>query len=308
MHISYHPIYGHSLHPSARFPRERYWRVRQEWTDRGFDKLALPIAPRQATIEELRLIHTEDWVHRFVNRALSSAEIRRIGFRPWTDDFVERTLTITGGTLAALESIQAGARIACNMAGGTHHAFADRGEGYCVFNDLAIAGRLAQKRQLAERVLVVDLDVHHGNGTADIFANDPDVFTYSVHGERNYPFRKPPSDLDIGLPDNASDADLLRALDRTLPGVFATFNPDLVLFQAGVDGLAEDRLGRTAFTRQGLRERNRFVLDLCASWRIPVLITMGGGYSSPITHSVNAHCDVFEIALFMVEPLSPAPS
>jgi acetoin utilization deacetylase AcuC-like enzyme len=297
MHIYYHPIYGHSIHADARFPRERYWRVREEWTSRGLDSVATPRAPSPAAVEDLLLVHTRDWVDRFVEGRLTEAEIRRIGFRPWTDDFVERTLTIMGGTLEALDALNAGHRIAANMAGGTHHAFADRGEGYCVFNDLAVAARVAQRRHQAQRVLIVDLDVHQGNGTADIFADEPDVFTYSVHGERNYPFRKPPSDLDIGLPDNASDADVLRVLDQTLPGVFSTFNPDIVFYQAGVDGLKEDRLGRTAFTRAGLRARNDFVFDLCASWRVPLLITMGGGYSTPIEHAVEAHCDVFEMAL-----------
>jgi acetoin utilization deacetylase AcuC-like enzyme len=295
--VFYHPIYGTSLHPEARFPRERYWMVQDEWTRRGHMVQHPPSLSPRADADDLLLVHTADWVGRFLAGQLTESEIRRIGFRPWTEFFVERTLTITGGTIAAMHLIGGGAAVAGNMAGGTHHAFAGHGEGYCVFNDLAIAARIARRDYGFQRILILDLDVHQGNGTADIFAHDPDTFTLSVHGARNYPFRKPPGDLDVELPDQLGDDAFMTALHQHLPGVFRQFHPELVLYQAGVDGLATDRLGRLALTRAGLRRRNELVMDLCTSWQTPVLVTMGGGYSIPIEESVAAHCDVFEQAL-----------
>lgn len=294
--VYYSPLYGHGLHPEVRFPRERYWLVYEELLRRCGDIDLQIKEPRCATRDELLLAHTSAWVDSFLEGQVSDAAVRRIGFRPWLPEFVERTLRITGGTLEALACLGAGARVAGNLAGGTHHAFAGHGEGFCVFNDLAIAARIAQREYGWHRVLILDLDVHQGNGTASIFSGDRDVFTFSMHAGLNYPFRKERSTFDVDLPDQMEDAAYVAAVSHHLPGIFAVHHPDLVIFQAGVDGLKTDRLGRLALTREGMKQRNSLVLDLCESWQVPLLITMGGGYGVPIETSVQAHADVYEAA------------
>jgi acetoin utilization deacetylase AcuC-like enzyme len=293
----YHDLYGRSLHPEARFPRERYWMVREAWDGRGLSRRAQLQTPEPATAAALLLAHDDDWVRRFLEGGLTDAEVRRIGFRPWTPFFVERTLTIMGGTLGALQALHAGAPVAGNLAGGTHHAFRAHGEGYCVFNDLALAARMAQANFGWRRVLILDLDVHQGNGTAALFAHDPDVYTVSVHGARNYPFRKQVSDHDVELPDGATDADLMRVLDRHLETWLLQSRPDVVFYQAGVDSLQGDRLGRLAHTRDGLQARNRRVYEAVQQWGCPLLVTMGGGYGVDIRTSVEAHVDVYQQAI-----------
>lgn len=292
--LSYHTLYGHAIHPDARFPRSRYWLVHEEIRRRGLDRRADVLESPAATRDELLLVHDAGYVDAFLAGELDARMIRRIGFRPWKPEFVPRTLAITGGTLAAIRRIGSGARFSANLAGGTHHAFVDRGEGYCVFNDLAIAVRVAQTEMGVERVLIIDLDVHQGNGTAAIFEADDNVFTYSMHGRRNYPFYKERSDFDLELEDDASDADVMAAIERTLPGIFLQHHPQLVIYQAGVDALREDALGRLAMTREGLAARNRRVFDLIDAYDVPALVTMGGGYADPIDASVQCHADVFE--------------
>jgi acetoin utilization deacetylase AcuC-like enzyme len=295
LQLFYSPLYTGAIDDEARFPKTRYREVRGELDARGLDDRIEVRRPRPARFDEITLAHDPDYVRAFLDGTLDDDMVRRIGFRPWTEDFVDRTLEITGGTIEALEAILDGAPCAGNLAGGTHHAFSGRGGGYCVFNDLAIAARLALEAGIG-KVLVLDLDVHQGDGTAAIFADEPRVFTYSQHCERNYPFRKQSSDRDVALPEGCDDEAYLAALERELPRVFSDVRPDLVFLQAGVDPLAEDRLGRMEMTREGLRLRNRLVFDYVSYWDLPLLLTMGGGYAEPIERSAEAHADLFEEA------------
>jgi acetoin utilization deacetylase AcuC-like enzyme len=299
LQLSYHPLYTEAIHPDARFPRERYQLVHARLVDelvRAPRPLATIIEAPLATLDELRTAHDEDYIRAFIDGSLDERAQRRIGFRPWTPSFVERTLRIAGGSIAALDAIGRGALAAGNLAGGTHHAFHAHGEGYCVFNDLAICAKLATARYDIERTLVLDLDVHHGNGTAALLADQPRHFTLSIHGERNYPYKKPPSDLDVALPDGADDDAMLDALRWHLGRVMFEHQPQLILYQAGVDALGSDTLGRLAMTHAGLAARDQLVFDTAHAWGVPILVFMGGGYAAPITDSVEAHVHVFRCA------------
>ncbi len=289
MNLYYDPIYTEGIHPSARFPRDRYRRL----AERLQNKPGIQIQqPRLATREEILSAHQPAYVDHFLNGTLSPDAIRRIGLRPWTHAIIERTLRITGGSLQALEDALREGGIAGNMAGGTHHAYHDCGSGYCIFNDLAICALTALQAPNVKRVLILDLDVHQGDGTASILKNHTNVFTCSIHAESNFPFRKEQSDLDVHLDDNIGDTDYLNCLDRTL----AKIQPerfDLILYQAGVDPLKEDALGKLALSHEGLRQRNQRVFDLHKAHRIPLVIFMGGGYASPIQATVEAFEDLF---------------
>lgn len=295
--VFYHRTYTRAISEESRFPRTRYERVRRELDRRGLAGRHLEVRPpRRATVEELELVHDLDYVQRFLAGDLPADVVRRIGLTPWTDAIVERTLRLTGGTLEAYEQIVDGAPAAGNLAGGTHHAFADGGAGYCVFNDLAICARRALDEGFAERVAVVDLDVHQGDGTAALLADETRVATYSLHCAENFPYRKRNSDRDVDIEEGAGDRRYLERLRSTLPGFLEEFEPEFVLFQSGVDSLACDTHGRLSVTRSGLRQRNRAVFDLVESLDAPVLVTMGGGYGDPIEESARAHADVFELA------------
>lgn len=246
-------------------------------------------APRAAW-EEIGLAHSASYVAHVREGTLVTAAVRKLGF-PWSEALVNRSLRSVGGTLAALRwALVHGA--AGHMAGGTHHAFEDRGEGYCVFNDLAVAIRVARRDYAVDRIAVVDLDVHQGDGTAAIFRDDPSVFTLSLHGAKNYPFRKEQSSLDVALDDGTEDAAYLGALDRALPSIEA-FRPALVLYQAGVDALAGDRLGRLSLSHAGLRARDSKVFALVDRLRVPIVVTLGGGYGRDIEASIEAHANVY---------------
>jgi acetoin utilization deacetylase AcuC-like enzyme len=297
--LFYHELYTSAISPHARFPRTRYRLVHEEMLRRMEQEPEIKISieeSKPASLDEVCLVHDSDYVDAFVQGRLTDAEIRRIGFRPWTREFVERTLTIAGGSIQALHAAMKGHRIAANMAGGTHHAFAGHGEGYCVFNDLAICARIAQNEYGLERIAIIDCDVHQGNGTASIFAGDRNVLTFSIHGEKNYPFRKEQSDFDIELPNDADDDSYIAALKRALPEALYPFEPQLILYQAGCDPLKHDTLGKLALSRAGLHRRNQLVLQHVAYWECPVVIFMGGGYAEPIDASVQCHADVFEEA------------
>jgi acetoin utilization deacetylase AcuC-like enzyme len=240
----------------------------------------------------LLLAHTRDYVDRVVSGGLPSADVRRLGF-PWSEQLVHRSRASVAGTIAAARcALEDG--VAGNLAGGTHHAFADHGEGYCTFNDHATAIRLLQLEGLIERAAVVDLDVHQGNGTASIFAGDDSIFTFSMHGAKNYPFRKERSSLDVELPDGCADAEYLAALEQHLPR--ALDGADVVFFQGGVDPLAGDRLGRLRLTHAGLRARDRMVFEAALRRNVPVVITLGGGYADPVSASVEAHAGTYREA------------
>ncbi len=295
MPLFFHPLYTDGIHPDARFPRDRYQLISNRFSvGPHAEKVVVSPAPK-ATQRQLELVHSPDYVDRFLSGRMSVEERRRIGLRPWTDGLIPRTLHIMGGALAGLDFITRTGGVAANMAGGTHHAHRDWGSGFCVFNDLALCARMAVEAYEYRRVLIVDLDVHQGDGTASILAGSKETFTLSVHCERNFPFRKTESDLDIGIEVGAGDEQFLEAVDLGLAAGLA-FGPDLVLFQAGVDALSTDALGKLEVSRHGMRARNQRVFDACLALRIPCLVFMGGGYSKPISASIDAFEDLFRQA------------
>jgi acetoin utilization deacetylase AcuC-like enzyme len=262
--------------------------------DNDFDFTPAPLADPKI----IALAHDPEYVRAFIEGQLSAAAVRRIGF-PWTPEMVARTLASAGGTLAATDdALNRG--WGGTLAGGTHHALYAEGAGFCVFNDIAIAIRKLQRDRRIRRSAVIDLDVHQGDGTAAIFAADPDVFTFSMHGAANFPFRKQESRLDIALPDGTGDEAYVARLAAALPQVF-DFQPEIVYYQSGVDALASDRLGRLSLTDAGLAARDRLVLETCRAARVPVVITLGGGYSDPIELTVEAHATTFRTARLVLE-------
>ncbi len=290
LRLFYSDLYTIPLPAGHKFPMHKYRALREALAgDARFTFEPSPLAD-PATIE---LAHDPAYVARFLSGKLSAAEIRRIGF-PWSEGLVKRTLASAGGTLAATRRAWTDG---CSgaLAGGTHHAFYAEGSGFCVFNDIAIGILWLREAGLIQRAAVVDLDVHQGDGTAAIFVDDPDVLTLSVHGEKNFPLRKQNSRRDVGLADRTGDDEYLRVVERELPAVFA-FEPEVIFFQAGVDGLATDRLGRLRLTHAGLRRRDTMVLEACRAQRIPVVITIGGGYSDPIEPTIEAHANTFRAA------------
>jgi acetoin utilization deacetylase AcuC-like enzyme len=279
------------LPPGHRFPSGKYRLVRERLA--ADPRVTVEPAPL-ALVEEICRAHDRDYVTAFLEGAIDPAAMRRIGF-PWSEALVNRTLASVGGTLAAAR-VAMESRCSGNLAGGTHHAFRDYGSGFCVFNDLAIAILALRSSGLAERAAVVDLDVHQGDGTAHMFSGDDRVLTLSMHGRNNFPFRKQQSRIDVELPDGTGDEEYLRELASVLPRVFDWW-PEVIFYQSGVDGLATDRLGRLALTLSGLMERDRQVFESARGAGIPVVITMGGGYSEPIECTAEAHTNTYLQAL-----------
>ena len=239
-------------------------------------------------------VHDPEYFFDLLNITLSKKEERKIGF-PLTEQLIAREMVIADGTMKASEfAIQHG--IAMNIAGGTHHAFTNRGEGFCMLNDQAIGAKYIQKKGLANKILIIDLDVHQGNGTAEIFQNDPSVFTFSMHGKSNYPFHKEQSDLDIPLENHTSDTAYLNILKETLPKLITQEKPDFIYYLCGVDILESDKLGKLSVSIEGCKERDRYVLQTCYDHSIPVMCSMGGGYSEDLKIIVNAHANTFRIA------------
>ena len=277
-----------------RFPMAKYWGLRARIVeDRIIDPADLHEAPT-ATWDELRLVHTADYVDAIATGTVGRDIQRRIGF-PWSPAMVERSRRSVGATIAAARAaLEDG--VSANLAGGTHHAFADRGEGYCVFNDVAVAARVLQRERLARRIAIVDLDVHQGNGSAAIFQGDDDVFTFSMHGEKNFPFKKETSDLDVALPDGMGNEGYLSALNEHLPAVLNTHRPDFVFYLAGADPYEGDRLGRLKLTIDGLRERDAMVFDACRSAGLPIAVTMSGGYAADVDAIVTIHSNTIRLA------------
>ena len=250
--------------------------------------------PSYLSEEDLLEVHTADYWNKLQSLTLSRKEIRDIGF-PVTEQLVHRGRFIARGTIeCALLARKYG--VAMNIAGGTHHAYAHRGEGFCVFNDFAIASRYLLKNHLAKKILIVDLDVHQGNGTAHIFRNEDRVFTFSMHGARNYPLRKERSDLDIGLADKTGDDLYLNLLERNLPGLIDVVQPDFAFYLAGVDILDSDKLGRLSVSKEGCKKRDEIVFQLSKLHKIPVAVSMGGGYSEKISDIIDAHANTFRVA------------
>lgn len=250
--------------------------------------------PSLSADEFILSVHTKEYVEALRNLSLTKSEVRKLGF-PLSAKLVEREYIITQGTIEGCDhALENG--IAMNIAGGTHHAYTDHGEAFCLFNDQAVGARYLQKSRKAKKILMVDLDVHQGNGTAEIFAGDDSVFTFSMHGATNYPFRKERSDLDIDLPNGTSDSDYLNILEATLPVLIDKEKPDFIFYLSGVDILETDKLGKLSCTLDGCRERDRFVLQTCKDRSIPVQCSMGGGYSPDIKIIIEAHANTFRTA------------
>ncbi|MFC5302728.1 histone deacetylase [Azospira restricta] len=293
MRLFYTGAFVLPLPAGHRFPMAKYSLLRERLLADGFDASAFH-TPEAASDAELCRAHDPDYVRRVAAGELSAAEMKRIGF-PWSPQMVERSRRSAGATLAACRAaLDDGC--AANLAGGTHHAQADRGEGFCVFNDAAVAARAMQAEGRVRRVAVIDCDVHQGNGTAAILAGDDSVFTFSIHGARNFPFDKEQSDLDIELADGTADADYLAALDAGLAATFARSRPELVIYLAGADPYAGDRLGRLALSFAGLAERDERVLAACRDRGTPVALAMAGGYAEPIADTVSIHATTIRTA------------
>jgi acetoin utilization deacetylase AcuC-like enzyme len=277
-----------------RFPMAKYARLRQRLLDERIVRPAdLHEAPA-ACWDDLRLVHTADYVDAVANGTLARDIQRRIGF-PWSPLMVERARRSVGATIAAARCAVADG-CAANLAGGTHHAFADRGEGYCVFNDVAVAARVLQRDRALRRITIVDCDVHQGNGTAAIFAGDAEVFTLSLHGVKNFPFKKETSHLDVGFDDGTTDEPYLAVLAHTLREVMRRHRPEFVFYLAGADPYEGDRLGRLKLTIDGLRRRDEMVLASCRDARVPVAITMSGGYAPDVDAIVAIHSNTVRTA------------
>ena len=294
LHVWSSAKYTFPLPDGHRFPIAKYAMLRERVIAEGIVEPDHLHDPARASRDDLLLVHTADYVDRFTNGELTRDEERRLGF-PWSPSLVERSYRAAGGTSeAARHALTHG--IAMNLAGGTHHAFPSHGEGFCVFNDVAVAIRALQRDGLIERAAIIDLDVHQGNGTHAIFAGDDRVFTFSMHGGRNYPFRKVAGCLDIELGDRTGDDEYLSILADALPRVLLDARPDIVVYLAGADPLECDRLGRLSMTFDGLSRRDAFVIERCREVGLPLVITIAGGYAEPIDATVQVHTTTARIA------------
>lgn len=292
--IAWDEIYAHPLPENHRFPMIKYNLIPEQLIYEGTISDENLFQPQPLEEQYITNTHDGTYWHRLKHQELSRSEIRKTGF-PMSEQLVQREITIMQGTLqAALFALEYG--VAFNIAGGTHHAFTDRGEGFCLLNDIAIAANYLLEKKLVEQVLVVDLDVHQGNGTAQIFRNQSSVFTFSMHGAKNYPIHKEKSDLDIPLADGTDDQTYLKLLKTNLNQLINEVQPDFIFFQSGVDVLSSDKLGRLGLSIAGCRERDRIVLKSCKENKIPVALSMGGGYSSQIAHIVEAHANTYRLA------------
>lgn len=286
--------YTFQLPDGHRFPIAKYARLREQVINDGIIRAEDLREPDRASRDALLLVHTADYVDRFMTGALAPEETRRLGL-PWSPALVERSLRAVGGTCeACAAALDTG--IAMNLAGGTHHAFADHGEGFCVFNDAAIAVRMLQRAGRIRRAAIIDLDVHQGNGTHAIFAGDASVFTFSMHGGKNYPYRKVPGSLDVELADGTRDDEYLDRLAALLPQVLARAEPDLVIYLAGADPHEGDALGRLALSFNGLSRRDAMVIDTCREVGLPISITIAGGYGRHFLDTVRIHVETARIA------------
>ncbi|MFL6214457.1 MAG: histone deacetylase [Blastocatellia bacterium] len=294
MRAFYSDRYVIPLPPQHRFPISKYAMIRQRLDAEGVLKSHQIIHPPLVERDEALLVHTVDYYDRLIAGEMTKREIRRLGL-PWSEALVGRSRVSVGGTLAAARAALADG-IAANLGGGTHHAFADHGEGFCVFNDIAVAIRVLRAEGALSRAAVVDLDVHQGNGTAVIFADDPQVFTLSLHGEKNYPLVKQQSTLDVAMADGTTDDEYLYALALHLSTTLDRFRPDIVFYQAGVDPYQDDRLGRLALTITGLKRRDEMVIAACYARQLPCVITLGGGYARDTADTVEAHCNTIRAA------------
>ena len=292
MQVFYTPRYYADIGQSHICPIRKFELVRDRLLGEGTLQPSEIYEPSPALLEDVLLVHTEDYVSRLVNGNLTTKEIRRLGL-PWSESLVQRSFYAVGGTLAATRAALTDG-YSSNLAGGTHHSFPDRGEGFCVLNDVAIAIRALRARNIFQRAAIVDCDVHQGNGTATIFAGDADTFTFSMHGANNYPLFKVHSTLDAELRDGITDHEYLEVLAQHLPRVFAS-EPEIVFYLAGADPYHGDKLGRLALSIDGLRERDAYVLRECYERELPIVTVMSGGYGKDINDTIEIHCNTIRM-------------
>ncbi|PIB37891.1 histone deacetylase [Maribacter sp. 4G9] len=292
--IAFHPIYKHPLPEGHRFPMIKYELLPKQLLHEGTCTDENFFEPKIPNDKYIVAAHDPEYFYDLLNLKIPHKEARKIGF-PLSENLVQRERVIADGTMKACQyALQYG--VAMNIAGGTHHAYSNRGEAFCMLNDQAIGARYLQSKNLANHILIVDLDVHQGNGTAEIFQNDASVFTFSMHGAGNYPFKKEESDLDISLEKGTGDEAYLSMLRDTLPGLIEKHRPDFIFYLCGVDVLATDKLGTLALTLNGCKQRDEFVLKTCREHEIPVQCSMGGGYSKDIKTIIEAHANTFRLA------------
>lgn len=292
--IAWAPTYVLPLPPNHRFPMSKYEILPQQLLYEGTIQPGNLFEPKPLAEGTIIKTHTRDYWQRLKNLQLTPKEVRRTGF-PLTPELVNREITIAQGTVdCALFALEFG--VAMNIAGGTHHAFTNRGEGFCLLNDIAIAAHYLLDQQKAKKILVVDLDVHQGNGTAEIFRGDDRVFTFSMHGANNYPVHKEVSDLDIGLPDHTNDSFYLKTLESNLNNLLESVQPDFIFFQSGVDILDTDKLGKLSVTREGCKQRDKIVLTAAKQNKIPLVASMGGGYSPNLRDIIESHANTYRLA------------
>ncbi|MDZ4666366.1 MAG: histone deacetylase [bacterium] len=292
--IAFSPLYAHPLPEGHRFPMLKYELIPKQLLYEGIIEESNLFEPMPAAESDILLTHDKNYFQNLKQLSLDPSHIRRIGF-PLSKELVQREICLIQGTLdCALYALEHG--VSMNIAGGTHHAFAHKGEGFCLLNDIAFAANVLLHRKLVQKILVIDLDVHQGNGTATIFKNNPQVFTFSMHGKDNYPFHKEKSDLDIPLELGTTDAIYLDLLKNNLSTILDQENPDFIFYLCGVDVLATDKLGKLNLSELGCKERDLLVLGACKQLKIPVAGAMGGGYSTKIADIVNAHCHTFKVA------------
>jgi len=294
LHIAYHPIYAHPLPEGHRFPMLKYELIPGQLIYEGTITERNLFTPQACNDEIVHWTHTHAYIDKLKHQTLSASEQRRIGF-PQSPQLIEREWIITQGTIdCCYYALKAG--VALNVAGGTHHAFADRGEGFCLLNDFAVAANYLLKKKLARKIVIIDLDVHQGNGTAKLFENNASVFTFSMHGRHNYPFHKEKSDWDIALEDGTDTQTYLDILQNALPKVLSDQQPDFVFYLSGVDVLETDKFGKLKVTISGCCHRDAFVFEQLKKRNIPCAVAMGGGYSPDIKDIVEAHCNTFRAA------------
>lgn len=299
MQVFYTPRYYADIGQGHIFPIRKFELVRDKLLAEGTLHPEEIVEPAPAPLEDVLLVHTQDYVSRLCSGDLTQKEIRRLGL-PWSESLVRRSFYAVGGTLAATQvSLSEG--YSSNLAGGTHHSFSDRGEGFCVLNDVAVAIRAMRARKLIRRAAIVDCDVHQGNGTATIFAGDAATFTFSIHGANNYPLFKARSTLDVELPDGSSDTAYMETLAHYLPQVFQS-DPDIVFYLAGADPYRGDKLGRLALSIDGLRERDAYVLRECYKREVPIVTVMSGGYGKDINNTIEIHCNTIRMVKEIFEP------
>ena len=292
--IAFHSLYKHPLPEGHRFPMEKYDLLPQQLLYEGTATESDFFAPEICDLQHVLKVHSQEYVTNLLQLTLDTRAARKIGF-PLSAELVERELRIANGTILGCEKAFTN-KVAFNSAGGTHHAFTNRGEAFCMLNDQAIAAHYLLDKKLAKKILIIDLDVHQGNGTAEIFKNTSTVFTFSTHGKTNYPFKKEISDLDIAFADGTSDSEFLSVIKKQIPRLIEQQKPDFIFYLAGVDILSTDKLGKLSCTLNGCKTRDSIVFENCEKYQIPVQVSMGGGYSPEIKTIIEAHANTYRVA------------